>query len=316
MITFIFRRLVGVVLTLLMASMVVFFVLEVLPGDPARAILGVEAEAEAVAALRSDLGLDRPAFVRYLGWVSGLVRGDFGTSWTYRVPVSDLIMPRLAVTIPLAVFSMLLSVAVAFPLGMFAALRHRRAGDVGVMIFGQLGLAVPNFWLGLLLIMLFAVTLGWLPAGGFPGWGGGFGAALASLLLPALSLAAVQSAILARIVRAAVLEISGGDFVRTARAKGLSRQHALVTHVLRNAMLPVATVMGLQFAYLLAGTVIIENVFFLPGLGRLVLQAIANRDLAILENVVLMLAAMVVLVNLLVDIACRIIDPRVGEKVQ
>ena len=314
MTNFLLRRLAGLAATLVAASLVVFVVLEILPGDPARSILGVDAEAEAVAALRTELGLDRPAPVRYASWVAGLARGDFGTSWTYRVPVADLVVPRLAVTIPLAVFAMLLSIAVAMPLGLYAARNHRRAGDIGVMIFGQAGLAVPNFWLGLLLILLFAVTLGWLPAGGFPGWRGGLGPALAALILPALALATVQAAILARIVRAAVLEVSRDDFVRTARAKGLSRGRALVAHVLRNALVPTTTVMGLQFSYLLAGTVVIENVFFLPGLGRLVLQAISNRDLVLVENIVLLLAAMVIFVNLLVDVAYRIIDPRMGEE--
>ena len=314
MTAFLLRRLAGFAATLAAASLVVFLVLEVLPGDPARAILGPDAEASAVTALRAELGLDRPAPARYAEWVGGLLTGDLGTSWTYRVPVADLVVPRLAVTVPLAVLAMALSIAVAFPLGVFAAQSHGRPGDWGVMLFGQAGIAVPNFWLGLLLILLFAVTLGWLPSGGFPGWRAGPGPAFGALLLPAVALATVQAAILARIVRAAVLEVSRDDYVRTARAKGLSRGRALVGHVLRNALVPASTVMGLQFSYLLAGTVVIENVFYLPGLGRLVLQAIANRDLAVVRDVVLLLAGMVVVVNLAVDIAHRIIDPRVAER--
>jgi len=311
---FLLRRLAGLAVTLVAVSLVVFVALEVLPGDPARSILGVDAEAAAVAALQSELGLNRSAPVRYVSWITGLVRGDFGTSWTYRVPVGNLVIPRLTVTIPLAVFAMLLSIAVAIPLGLFAARNHRRVGDVGVMIFGQAGLAVPNFWLGLLLILLFAVKLDWLPAGDFPGWHSGLKAALTALVLPVLTLATVQAAILARIVRAAVLEISRNDFVRTARAKGLSRRRTLVAHVLRNALVPTTTVIGLQFSYLLAGTVVIENVFSLDGLGKFVLEAIANRDLPVVETVVLLLATMVVFVNLLVDIGYRIIDPRMGEQ--
>ncbi|MDA0654452.1 MAG: ABC transporter permease [Proteobacteria bacterium] len=310
---FLLRRLVGLAGTLAAASLVVFVVLEILPGDPARAILGVDAEAAAVLALRSELGLDSPAPVRYVRWVGGMLRGDFGTSWTYRIPVVDLVLPRLAVTVPLAVIAMLLSVTVAIALGLVAARHHGHGGDLGVMAFSQAGIAMPNFWLGLLLILLFAVSLGWFPSGGFPGWRDGVGAALWALVLPAISLATVQAAILARIVRAAVLEVSRDDFVRTARAKGLSRRRTLLHHVLRNAMLPTTTVMGMQFSFLMAGTVVIESVFFLPGLGRLALQAIANRDLVVVEAVVLLLAAMVIVVNLIVDLVHRSIDPRLGE---
>ena len=310
---FFLRRLVGFAATLAGASLLVFVVLEVLPGDPARVLLGVDAEPEAVEALRAELGLDRPATVRYGAWVAGLVRGDLGTSWTYRVPVRDLVLPRLAVTLPLAAIAMLLSMALAFPLGLLAARYHRRIGDVGVMVVGQLGIAVPNFWLGLLLILVFSVSLGWLPSGGFPGWGAGLGAGLKALLLPAVALATVQAAVLARIVRAAVLEVSRDDFVRTARAKGLTRRSVLVGHVLRNALVPVMAVLGLQFSYLLAGAIVIETVFSLPGLGRLALRAIANRDLVLVENIVLLLVALVVFVNALADIAYRVIDPRLAE---
>lgn len=311
---FFLRRLVGFAATLAGASLLVFVVLEVLPGDPARVLLGVDAEPEAVEALRAELGLDRPATVRYGAWVAGLVRGDLGTSWTYRVPVRDLVLPRLAVTLPLAAIAMLLSMALAFPLGLLAARYHRRIGDVGVMVVGQLGIAVPNFWLGLLLILVFSVSLGWLPSGGFPGWGAGLGAGLKALLLPAVALATVQAAVLARIVRAAVLEVSRDDFVRTARAKGLTRRSVLVGHVLRNALVPVMAVLGLQFSYLLAGAIVIETVFSLPGLGRLALRAIANRDLVLVENIVLLLVALVVFVNALADIAYRVIDPRLAEQ--
>ena len=310
---FLLRRLAGFVATLVAASLMVFVAVDVLPGDPARAILGLDAEVEAVAALGRELGLDRPAPARYAEWAAGLVRGDLGTSWTYRVPVAELVAPRLAVTVPLAVLAMALSVVMAFVLGPVAALYHTRPGDLAVMALSQLGIAVPSFWLGLLLILWFAVHLGWFPAGGFPGWDAGAGPALRALLLPAAALAAVQGAILARIVRGTVLELSRDDFVRTARAKGLGRGEALRRHVLRNALVPVTTVMGLQFSYLLAGTIVIENVFFLPGLGRLVFQAIANRDLAVVESVVVLLAAMVVVMNFAVDVAYRIIDPRLGE---
>jgi len=200
----------------------------------------------------------------------------------------------------------------ALGLGLVAAANHGRSGDFGAMIVSQLGIAVPNFWLGLLLILLFAVSLGWFSAGGFPGWEVGIGQGLKALILPAVALATVQGAILARVVRAAVLEEIGADFVRTARAKGLSRRRTLLGHVLRNAMVPVITVMGLQFSFLLAGTVVVENVFSLPGLGRLVFQAISNRDLVVVKDVVMLLATMVIVINLVIDLVYRVIDPRHG----
>lgn len=308
--TFLLQRLVGLVAALVAASLVVFVAVEVLPGDPARAILGISADPGAVAALQRELGLDQPATVRYLRWIGGLITGDLGQSWAYRVPVAELLGPRLAVTVPLALLALVLTVVVGLGLGLVAALHPRRWPDFAAMTFAQAGMAVPNFWLGLLLILLFAVRLQWLPAGGFSGWQEGIGSAFASLLLPALALAAVQAAILARVSRAAILDVARDDFVRTARAKGLAPSGVIVRHALRNAMVPITALMGLQFAYLIAGAVIVENVFFLPGLGRFVFQAIANRDLIVVESVVLLLAGMVIVVTFVADIAARAIDPR------
>ncbi|HET6827957.1 MAG TPA: ABC transporter permease, partial [Ramlibacter sp.] len=209
------------------------------------------------------------------------------------------------------VMAMLLTTLIALVLGVYAASRHNRLGDVGVMALSQLGIAIPNFWFAILLILLFSVHLGWFSAGGFPGWEEGLLPGLKALLLPALSLAVVQSAILARITRSAVLEVLREDFVRTARAKGVSQRGALWGHVLRNALIPVITVMGLQFAELLAGTIVVESVFYLPGLGRLIFQSISNRDLIVVRNCVMLLAAMVVLVNFVVDLLYAAIDPRV-----
>lgn len=310
MLTFLIRRLLGLLLTLVAVSLVVFLVLEVLPGDVAQVMLGTEAREDTLAALRSQLGLDRPAHVRYADWVGGLLSGDLGTSHTYGVPVAGLIGERLAVTVPLAALAFVLSAALAVPLGMFAASRRGRPGDWGVMAFSQAGLAIPNFWFAILLILVFSVWLGWTPAGGFPGWGRGIGAALGALLLPAVALALTEAAVLARITRSAVLETLGEDYVRTARAKGLAPLAIMRRHVLRNALVPVTTVMGLQFAFLLAGAVIVENVFTLPGLGRLVLQAIFQRDVVVVKDAVLVLAGMVVVVNFLVDLLYAVIDPR------
>jgi peptide/nickel transport system permease protein len=311
---FLLKRCATFVATLLVASLVIFFVLEVLPGNAAEVMLGPTATPEQVAALSHQLGLDRPAAVRYLAWLRGLATGELGMSVAYDTKVSSLLAERLAVSVPLALIAMALTIALALALGIYAAAHHNRIGDVGVMAFSQLGIAIPNFWFAILLILVFAAKLQWFAAGGFPGWrgedGGGLWPGLKALLLPALSLAVVQAAILARITRSAVLDVLREDFVRTARAKGLSRRAVLWRHVLRNAMIPVLTIMGLQFANLLTGTVVIENVFYLPGIGRLVFQAIANRDLVVVRNVVMLLAAFVIAVNLLVDVLYAVIDPR------
>ena len=307
---FLAKRLVAFVLTLLGATIVVFFVLEVLPGDPAAVMLGVNAQADTLAALRAEMGLDRPPVERYFAWVGGLLQGNLGNSYTYGEPVANLIAERVDLSLPLAVMAIVLSTVLAIPLGVFAAARRNKVGDVGVMGFTQLGIAVPNFWFAILLIMLFSVNLGWLPAGGFAGWDAGAWPALKSLLLPTSALALPQAAILARVTRSSVLEALSQDYVRTARAKGLSRRAALWRHAVRNALIPVVTIMGLQFSFLLAGTIIIENVFYLPGLGRLIFQAIAQRDLIVVKDLIIVLAAAVVAVNFVVDLLYAVIDPR------
>ena len=307
---FLARRLAGLALTLLVASLVVFVVMEVLPGDPAAIMLGVGAQPDTLAALRAELGLDQPAPLRYLAWLGGLLSGDLGTSYTYDVPVGQLIADRVLVSLPLALMALTLSVAIAIPLGVVAASRRGQALDAGIMGFAQLGVAVPNFWFGMLLILLFSVRLGWTPAGGFAGWDQGVVAALGSLLLPAIALALPQAAILARVTRSSVIDTLGEDYVRTARAKGLTRAEALWGHAVRNALIPVVTIIGLQFSFLLAGTIIVENVFYLPGLGRLIFQAIAQRDLIVVKDLVVLLAATVALVNFAVDALYAVIDPR------
>jgi peptide/nickel transport system permease protein len=308
---FLVKRLITLIATLVGASVVVFLVLEILPGNAAQILLGPDAAPEAVQALALKLGLDRPGPQRYWEWVSGMLHGDLGLSYAYSTPVSELVWERLTVTVPLAVMAMALTAFIALSAGIFAAARHNKLGDVGVMGLSQIGIAIPNFWFAILLILLFSVHLQWFSAGGFPGWDEGVFAGIKALLLPAIALAVVQSAILARITRSAVLEVSREDFVRTARAKGASRARTLWGHVLRNAMIPVITVMGLQFAELLAGTIVVESVFYLPGLGRLIFQSISNRDLIVVRNCVMLLAAMVVIVNFVVDVLYAAIDPRV-----
>ena len=311
MTVFLLRRLLTLLATLVGASLIIFLVLDALPGNAAQTLMGADASPEAVQALTVKLGLDQPLATRYLHWIGGMAVGDLGNSYAYGTPVAGLIMERLTLTVPLAIMSMLITVALALSAGIYTAANHNRLGDVSVMSLTQVGIALPNFWFAILLILLFSVKLQWLSAGGFAGWNDGIWAGIRSLLLPAISLAVVQAAILARVTRSAVLEVLREDFVRTARAKGLSRRAVLWQHVLRNAMIPVMTVMGLQFANLLAGTIVIENVFYLPGLGRLIFQSIANRDLIVVRNCVMLLAAMVVIVNFVVDVLYAFIDPRI-----
>ncbi len=314
MIGFVTRRLVSLVVTLFVTALIIFIVLEILPGDPAEVILGLNATPETVAALRHDLGLDKPVALRFIVWIYGLLTGDLGTSYSYRVPVAGLIAERLQVTLPLTIFAMLISTAIGIPAGLYAASRPGKVRDVATMSLAEAGLSIPNFWFGILFVLLFAVTLQWLPANGFPGWSAGIGEGLRALLLPALSLALPQAAILARLTRSAAIEALSEDWVRTARAKGLTRGATLRRHVLRNALVPVVTILGLQFSYLIAGTIVIENVFALPGLGRLVFQAIGEHDIIVVKDLVVVFAGMVVIVNFIVDLLYGVIDPRLARR--
>lgn len=311
-------RLTALLATVLAASLVIFLALQVIPGDPARVMMGMSADPAALAALRHQMGLDLPAPQRYLAWLAGLVRGDFGISYTYRVDVGALMAERLAVTLPLTLYAVALSTGLALALGLLAALGAVRAraglggGRIDALLNGvaQLLIAVPNFWAGTVLAIVFAGTLHWFSAGGFPGWDAGLLPALKALTLPAVALAAPQAGILARVLRGELVEQMGQDYIRTARAKGLSQVQALVRHALPNALVPALTILGMQFSFLLAGGIIIENVFFLPGLGRLVFQAVAQRDLIVVQGVTVGLVAAVVFVTFLVDLANAAVDPR------
>ena len=314
MVRFVLRRLFGLVATLLATAAVAFFLLEVIPGDPALDMLGTEVRADTLAALRLQLGLDRPLWLRFIEWIGGFFTGDLGMSYRYRVPVSELIADPLRITLPLGLFAILITITIALPMGALAAQYRGKALDVFITLLSQIGLAVPNFWFAVLLTLVFSVNLGWFAAGGFPGWSGGFFIALKALLLPALSLALPQAAIIARVTRSAVLEVLDADFARTARAKGLTRNATLWKHVLRNAMIPVVTVMGTQFTFLLAGSIIVENVFYLPGLGRLIFQAITQRDLVVIKNVVVLIAGLIMVMNFLVDISYAMLNPRLRQR--
>ena len=315
MLRFALTRALSLALSLAVASLVIFAVVEVVPGDPASYMLGLNATPEAVDALRDQLGLNGSLIARYLGWVGGMLTGDFGTSYTYKVPVAELVTQRLWVSLPLALFALTLSTLIAFPVGLIAAARRGSATDYGIMGATQLGIAVPNFWFAMLLVLVFAVNLRWFSAGGFPGWAGGAWPAVKALTLPAIALALPQASILARVMRSALIETLGQDYIRTARAKGLTRRQATTRHALRNALIPVLTIIGLQFSFLLAGAIIIENVFYLPGLGRLIFQAITQRDLIVVESLVMLLVFAVILVTFLVDLAYAAVDPRLRRQV-
>lgn len=304
------KRLLSLVISLLVASIVIFVVIEIVPGDPATYMLGINAQEDTIAALREELGLNASKVERYWGWLSGMMVGDFGTSYTYRSPVSELIGDRVWVSLPLALIALTLSTAIAFPIGILAASRRGSATDLSVMGATQLGVAIPNFWFAMILVLIFAINLRWFASGGFPGWDEGIFAGLKALTLPAIALALPQASILARVMRTSLLDTLSEDFVRTARAKGLSKSKALRRHALRNALIPVLTIIGLQFSFMLAGAIIIENVFYLPGLGRLIFQSISQRDLIVVESVVMLLVFAVVVVNFLVDLTYALVDPR------
>lgn len=310
MLTYVTKRLGSLCLSLIVASLVIFACIEIVPGDPASFMLGINAQPDTIQALRVELGLDQSLAQRYLGWVGGLLGGDMGTSYTYRTPVSDIVSDRLQVSLPLALYALMLTVVVAFPVGILAAARRGSGTDITVMGMTQLGVAIPNFWFAILMVILFAINLRWFSAGGFPGWDAGIFPAIKALTLPAIALALPQASILARVMRSSLLDTLSEDYMRTARAKGLTRRQVLWRHALRNAMIPVLTIIGLQFSFLLAGAIIIENVFFLPGLGRLVFQAITQRDLIVVESVVMLLVFAVILLNFFVDIAYAWVDPR------
>lgn len=314
MLRYVLKRLLSLALSLAVASLIIFAVIEIAPGDPASFMLGINAQPETLAALRAELGLDVSKVQRYFDWVGGMLSGDFGTSYTYRTSVSEMVAARIGVSLPLALFALILSVLIAFPAGIYAASRRGQAGDLSVMGATQLGVAVPNFWFAMMLVLVFAIHLRWFSAGGFPGWDEGFFAALKSLTLPAIALALPQAAILTRVMRSALLDVMGEDFMRTARAKGLSARQTLWRHGLRNALIPVLTIIGLQFSFLFAGTIIIEQVFYLPGLGRLIFQSISARDLIVVESVVMLVVFGVIMINFLVDLAYAAVDPRLRSR--
>ncbi|MBA3528166.1 MAG: ABC transporter permease [Propionibacteriaceae bacterium] len=310
------KRIAVFAVSLAISSILIFLVCAALPGDIAQVILGQNATPEALAELRRSLGLDRPLRVRYLEWVTSMVTGDFGTSFLNGLPVSTQIGTRLGVTGWLVFFGMGLAMVVAIPVGLLAAVRSRKATGFIVSGLSQIGMAIPAFWAGIMLVFLFAVKLRWLPANGYvrladdpAGWA-------AHLVLPVFSLAVVQSSVLVRYVRSAILDVLSEDYIRTARAAGWTRLRALFRHGLRNASLSIVTVVGLQLATLFVGAIVIESVFALPGLGQLLLGAVAQRDLVVVQGTVMVLVFAVLVINALVDLSYLALDPRLRTGVR
>jgi peptide/nickel transport system permease protein len=305
------RRLAQAGLLLLLASIVVFLLLRLIPGDPATTIAGPNARPEQLEAVREDLGLTRPLPVQYGIWLGNALRGDLGTSFVSRHPVQELIRDRLPATAALAAAAIVLAVVVAFPIGVVTAVRRGSWLASVCTGYTALMMAIPTFWLGLLLLLLFGLRLDWLPMSGYVGLFDDPIAAAKHLLLPAVTLAAALSAVLARMLGTALQEVLHNDYVRTARAKGLAEGRVVRRHVLKNALIPVVTVLGIQLGQLLGGAVITEAIFQWPGLGQLILQAINNRDYSVVQGTMLFLVAVFVLVNLLVDLSYGLLDPRI-----
>ncbi len=305
------RRLGWLLASLVVASILVFTIVNVLPGDVALVMLGTAATPEAVEALRAQLGLDQPAWLRYLRWVGGILRSDFGTSQLSHSEVGPLILQKLSVSGPLALASAVVALSLALPLGVLAGVNYRRFSGAVISAISLVGIAVPAFWAGLLLATVFAIELKLLPAGGFVEWTVDPLGALRSLVLPALALGLVQGAVLTRYVRSAIVDVQREDFIRTARAKGLTRWQALRKHGFRYAAIPVVTILGIQLTSLLVGAIVVENVFVLPGLGRLLFQSVGNRDLVVVQDLVMLLTAVVLVVNFVVDLTYRVLDPRI-----
>lgn len=296
--------------SLVVASALIFLLTNALPGDVARVLLGDGASPEMLAAKRAELGTDRPLVVQYLAWVGGMLTGDFGRSWLSGLSVTELIVPKLAVTLWLALFGLLLAALLALPAGMVAALRRRKWQGFAISGAAQVGMAIPAFWAGILLVLVFAIGLRWLPANGYVPLSTNPVEWARHLVLPVVSLGIVQAAVLVRYVRSAFIEVLGEDYYRTARSVGWTRTRALVRHGVRNAALSLVTVLGLQLAAVLVGAIVIEQVFVLPGLGSLLLGAVASHDLIVIQGIVMILVLAVLVINAIVDVSYVFIDPR------
>ena len=304
-------RVTSVLVTLVVVSLVTFLVLRIIPGDPAQIILGIDTPGDALRQLQAELGTDRPLVIQYGTWLGSVLRGELGVSIRHKRPVLDLIIERLPVTLSLTWMALLVALVIGLPLGVLAATRRNTVADYGALLFTQLGQAVPSFWLGIMMIVAFALKVRWFPSGGYVGWTEAPLEAARHLLMPAIALGLVPAATIARIGRSAMLEVLQEDFVRTARAKGLPESRVIYLHTLWNALIPTVTVIGLQLGTLLGGAIIVEQIFSLPGLGRLVLFAVFNRDWPLIQGLVFFLATLTIVLNFLVDVSYGLLDPRI-----
>ena len=305
------QRLLTAVIVLLGVTFVVFLIMHLVPGDPARVILGVQANDENVAALRLHLGLDQPFMVQYGNWLWNALHGDLGRSLITGQPVTPQLMHRLPATLQLAAMALVIGILIAIPAGIISALRPGTSTDVVTSVVSQIGVTIPDFWLGILLVLLFSLTLGWLPPSGYASIRDGFWPWASHIILPALTAGIISGAILTRFVRSAMLEVLNQDYIRTGRAKGLRRITLVKRHALRNAMIPIVTIIGLQITALLSSIVVVEVVFAWPGLGRLALDAVLDRDYPLLQGAVLVMAMLLTVVNLGTDLLYFWIDPRI-----
>jgi len=310
MTSFLLRRIALIVPTLFFVSVLIFGLQQLLPGDPALALAGEERDPAVIAFLREKYHLDEPLPVRYALWIEGVMRGDLGESIRIKRPVLDLVLEKLPVTGELALFAMLFAVLIGVPAGILAAVKNNTAIDYGATMAALWGLSIPNFWLGILLILLFSVELGWLPASGFVGPGESLGQNLLTLLMPAFVLGNALAAALMRHTRSGMLQVLSADYVRTARAKGLSERRVVLRHALRNALVPIITLGALEFGGLMSGAVLTEQVFTIPGFGKLIVDAVFNRDYAVVQGVVLCTALAYILLNLLADVLYVLVNPR------
>lgn len=311
---FYIRKLATLISTVLLVSVITFLVFQILPGDPAQIVLGVDADPHQLAELRKTMGLDRPAAERYVSWIKDTVTGDFGTSLRYQRPVADIVAERLPVTLSLSLLSLGFTLIIGLPLGIYIARKDGKISSMLVSAFTQLGLAVPSFWLAFILILLLSVTFKLFPTYGYVPWSEDPVGAFKSLFLPSLALAIPGIAVVIRYLRNTLLDQSRMDYVRTARSKGLREPKIMYRHILRNSLIPVLTIVGLLIADTLGGSIVVENVFALPGLGSLLVTSIGTRDLPLLQTLVLYIAVIVVLINFVVDILYKVIDPRIRLK--
>jgi len=311
MLTFLVRRIATIVPTLVFVSMLIFGLQQLLPGDPAIVLAGEDQDPSVVAYLRAKLHLDEPLPVRYLYWITGVLQGDLGESMRLQRPVLALILEKLPVTLELAAMAILIALAIGIPAGIISAIKRNSAWDYAANVIALWGLSTPNFWLGIMLILLFSVTLGWLPASGFVSPFEDLKANLASLIMPAFVLGNAIAAVLMRHTRSAMLQVLSSDYVRTARAKGLSERSVILIHALRNALIPIITLGALELGTLLSGAVLTEQVFTIPGFGKLIVDAVFNRDYAVVQGVVLFTATAYIVLNLLADVAYVIVNPQI-----